>query len=93
MMDLWSTSEATEVRWETQAGTALTIEWNAGEPLSDRLIGAHFIHGKSEVGSMVDRSPIAIQLLGRKHVVNVTSDWRDYVDEPFIHFRVRHRPR
>jgi hypothetical protein len=88
LMDLWSTVEAKEVHWETHSGAAVTIEWRAGEPLTIRLIGAHFIKGESEVGSMTDKSPIAIQLLGGKQTLNVRDEWKNDVAEAFIEFEV-----
>ena len=88
VMDLKSTVEAKEVTWETQPAAAVTIEWMAGEPLTIRLIGFHFGGNQSEAGSMADKSPIAIRLLGEKQTLNVRDNWKDYVDKLFIRFEV-----
>jgi hypothetical protein len=88
LLDLWSIQEARSLSWGEVGGSTLTIPWQAGVPLRVELVGAHFITGKSTIGSVEDRTPSALRLLGTKQLLNVASNWSDDVQSPFIQFEV-----
>jgi hypothetical protein len=88
IIDIWSIQQATVVHWDQVPGARVMIQWKAGETLSARLIGAHFIRGGSEVGWMADAGPLALRLLGVKQSLNIKDAWKSYVEDPFIECEV-----
>jgi len=73
----------------TWRGDPLKIQWSAGQPVEVIWSGKSWRGVMTDVGKRIDRSSIALDLLGgRQELVSIPAGWFDSVEKPFVNFEV-----